>query len=629
MSNRSFYEQVAFSKELNPFHSLFSYENVKDLLAELSIEDPEFGNNLDYICYIISSNKIYKEFCLWLQKYSKSDDLRYFYLGILIFTNRDLVFLAKKNQEYIQNNKLFNPINELKQEIQTANGNKIHINDLLDINTDILNFVFSLLRFIEIKIKKIPNSFPLEKVNEFYNFYQISNRFTVLKNLFEQICFEDNTINKKDDTYFISSKNNKFLLKNISRIRIEQQCMFTANEYIKFKELYGTLHQFKHTPELVNVIQTKGFLKLDFKIGDNIDLDDQVNNKFFFVDLFYPFLSEEYKSIIKKNVIILAFLQEIIRKTITNTPDESTQINYDNYQFKILPKDIVIPLSKILKIDVSSVLSILKNNFENDGTKSFWERPIYRFENNYYLIANSILGCNIFNIFDCWIENIPEFNKGTLFEDYVKKTITEACKPKNFFSNVCQTKKYKGKNEEQEIDLVWETKNTIVIGECKCIKYSFSSRDIYYSNKTIKKAIEQVKLKADFLKRNKDCFPTLNLTKKIVRVVITNYPLYTGLILDDIPIIDFKVLSTYIEMGYNAQGLSEKGNLKIFNQINFYNTEDEFSDRIEQYITTPDVVETFKKYITTTYRDMDVFPNPKLKLEDIITTNTSVELPED
>ena len=311
MSKRSFYEQVAFSKELNPFHSLFSYENVKDLLAELSIEDPEFGNNLDYICYIISSNKIYKEFCLWLQKYSKSDDLRYFYLGILIFTNRDLVFLAKKNQEYIQNNKLFNPINELKQEIQTANGNKIHINDLLDINTDILNFIFSLLRFIEIKIKKIPNSFPLEKVNEFYNFYQISNRFTVLKNLFEQICFEDNTINKKDDTYFISSKNNKFLLKNISRIRIEQQCMFTANEYIKFKELYGTLHQFKHTPELVNVIQTKGFLKLDFKIGDNIDLDNQVNNKFFFVDLFYPFLSEEYKSIIKKNVIILVFLQEI------------------------------------------------------------------------------------------------------------------------------------------------------------------------------------------------------------------------------------------------------------------------------------------------------------------------------
>ena len=51
--------------------------------------------------------------------------------------------------------------------------------------------------------------------------------------------------------------------------------------------------------------------------------------------------------------------------------------------------------------------------------------------------------------------------------------------------------------------------------------------------------------------------------------------------------------------------------------------------KIEQYITTPDVVETFKKYITTTYRDMDVFPNLKLKLEDIITTNTSVELPED
>lgn len=629
MSKKSFYQTVAFTKELNPFHSLFSYENVKDLLTELSIEDPEFGNNLDYICYIISTNKMYKEFCSWLQKYSKTDDLRYFYLGILIFTNRDFVILAKTNQKYILNSKLFNPINEFKQEIQTTSGNKNHINDLLDINTDILNFVFSLLRFIEIKIKKLPNSFPPDKVNEFYNFYQISNRFTVLKDLFEQICLEDNTIKKKDDTYFISSKNNKFLLKNISRKRIEQQCMFTANEYIRFKELHGIPHQFKHTPELVNVTQTKGFLKLDFTIGDNIDLDDQVNNKFFFVESFYPFLSKEYKSIIMKNIIILVFLQQIIKKAFTNTPDESTQINYDNYQFKILPKDIVIPLSKILKIDVSSVLTILKNNFENDGTKSFWERPIYRFENNYYLIANSILGCNIFNIFDCWIENLSEFNKGTLFEDYVKETITEACKQKNFFSNICQTKKYKGEDGEQEIDLVWETKNTIVIGECKCIKYSFNSRDIYYSNKTIKKAVEQVKLKTDFLKRNKDCFPKLNLTKKIVRVVITNYPLYTGLILDDIPIIDFRVLSSYIEVGYNAQGLAEKGILKTFNQINFYNTEDEFSDRIEKYITTPDVVETFKKYITTTYRDMDVFPNLQLKVEDIITSNTPVELPED
>ena len=629
MSKKSFYQTVAFTKELNPFHSLFSFKDVKELLSRLSIDDPEFGNNLDYICYMISSNQMYKNFCLWLQKYSNSDDLKYFYMGIISFTNRDIVLLSKKHHEGILSNKVIDPINELKQEIQTRNGNKIHLRDLFDINTDILDFVFSLLRFTGMKIKKIPNCFPQDKESEFYRFYQISNRFTVLKNLFEQICFEDNSICKKDDSYWISSKNNKFLLKYISRLRIEQQCMFTANEYLQFKELYGSPRIYKNTPELESVIQSKGFLKLTFKNGENTDLEDQVNNLFFYIDLFYPFLPKQFESFVKNNLIILVFLQQIIRKTFKNIPKEKTNICYDNYQFKIHPKDIVQPLAKILNSDVVTVLTLLKNNFENDGFKSFWERPIFRFENNYYLIVNSILGCNIFNMFDFWIENISEFKKGTLFEDYVKETITEFCKKKSYFSNVCQTKKYKAGNEEQEIDLVWETKNCVVIGECKCIKYSFTSRDIYYSNKTIEKAVDQVKLKTDFLLKHKDSFPKINLSKKIVRIVITNYPLYTGLILKDVPIIDFRVLSSYIELGYNAQGMSENGKLNLFNKEIFYNSEDEFSDRIEQYITNPDVVETFKKYITTTYRDMNIFPNLKLKLEDIIDTNNPIEIPQE
>lgn len=630
MSKRSFYEQVAFSKELNPFHSLFSLDGIKDLLQKLSIEDTEFGNNLDYLCYMISSNDLYKKFCTWLKNYANNKDLSYYYLGIISLVNRDAILLSRIHKQCIAKDAVIDPIKELKHEIQTSNGNTIHISDLFDINIDILNFVFSLLRFAEFKVKKIPVVFPNEKETELYNFYQISNRFTVLKNLFEQICFEDNRITKKDNCYYISSKNNKFLLKNISRIRIEQLCMFQANAYLDFKKLHNIPNQFKDKPEIVNIEQKNGFLKLKLKPrGENLDLVDQANSLFFYIDLFYPFLPKKHEDLIKRILYVLVFFQQIANKAIDIVPIEKERVCYDNYQFKIQVKEIVQPLSKILGLPINEIINILRDFFENDGTKSFWERPLFRFENNYYLIINSILGCNIFNIFDTWIEKFSDFDKGTLFEDYVKQAIIESCSKKGYFSNVCQTKNYKTEKGKQEIDLVWETKNCIVIGECKCIRYPFDSRDIYNSTKIINKAVEQVKIKSQFLEDNKKSFTKLDLQKKIVRVVITNYPLYTGIIIDGVPVIDFRVLESYIQLGYNGQGISQSGNMRELNKTYFYKNEDEFSENIEKYLIKPDAVETLKQYLTTSCRNMDIFPNLKLILEDLCGTGKEINLPKE
>lgn len=321
MSKRSFYEQVAFSKELNPFHSLFFLDEIKDLLQKLSIEDTEFGNNLDYLCYMISSNDIYKKFCTWLKNYANNKDLSYYYLGIISLVNRDTILLSRIHKHCIAKDAVIDPIKELKHEIQTSNGNTIHIS--------------------------------------------------------------------------------------------------------------------------------------------------------------------------------------------------------------------------------------------------------------------------------------------------------------------CQTKNYKTEKGKQEIDLVWETKNCIVIGECKCIRYPFASRDIYNSTKIINKAVEQVKIKSQFLEDNKKSFTKLNLQKKIVRVVITNYPLYTGIIIDGVPVIDFRILESYIQLGYNGQGISQSGNMRELNKTYFYNNEDEFSENIEKYLIKPDVVETLKEYFTTSYRNMDVFPNLKLNLEDLYGTGKEINLPKE
>lgn len=614
---KDFYKKIAFSKELNPFHSLFSYGELQKLLQTLSIENEGFLESLDCICYMIASNAFYTQFTNFMKKEFFEDGN--FFLGSIAQANKITIALIKKMRSQTCGNKYFEP---LKLYADNLNGN-VNISDSLDASIDTLDFIFSLLLYLKHNPQK--NTCLKNQKNE--SFFILANHFSILKVFFEKVCFENNVIIQNESekkTFSIVSKENRFLLKYISTFRMQQLCTQVTELYFVTKEYCPNfLNRYVGCEEIANCQIKKGNIYLQYCKSDKYEsLNDWVNLYQEYINLYYPFLPSECKRNIFELITVACFIKIVAEKCM-DASDETSEKN-GIYKLKVI--DIARPLASLIKKNIPQVLNILSAYFENDGKKSFWERPLFKKGPEYFLVLNSSINLHIYNLFDSWIDSFPNFDKGAAFENYVKEEIKQLSKKKGFFVNVSDTKKYKANGETQEIDLVWELKDSIVIGECKCIRYPFSSRNVYASNSIIQKAIKQVNDKTNFLLKNQQAFPNLRLSKKVIKCVITNYPLYTGLVQNDVPIIDFRVISSYIDLGYNGAGTMECTMGKQVNKEIFYKNEDEFSRNLSQYITKPSAVETIKKYLKLQPKEIELFPGLTIIAEDAVCSEKYYEL---
>lgn len=187
-----------------------------------------------------------------------------------------------------------------------------------------------------------------------------------------------------------------------------------------------------------------------------------------------------------------------------------------------------------------------------------------------------------------------------MFENFVKKEVAYLCKQKGFSSKILNQKKFTTKNGEikqsEEIDFIWETKSCIVLGELKCMDYPFTSRITYNNLNYLKKASAQIKRKKNFLIQNKDSFSDISFSKKIIPCIITNYPCFSGLIIDDIPVIDLGLFNNYISVGGIGNALISSTSEEITIIEKYYNNEDEFSKNIETLISKQPYLQQLKKH---------------------------------
>lgn len=118
----------------------------------------------------------------------------------------------------------------------------------------------------------------------------------------------------------------------------------------------------------------------------------------------------------------------------------------------------------------------------------------------------------------------------------------------------------------------------------------------------LKKGSEQVKRKAQFVIDNAPEFEDKIgsiANKEVVRLVITNYPTFTGFVIDEVPIIDFNLLESYISSGKitNLRLELQDGKIvsdKEVSHIVFYNTEDEFCANLKSSMEKPVAIEQVK-----------------------------------
>lgn len=198
---------------------------------------------------------------------------------------------------------------------------------------------------------------------------------------------------------------------------------------------------------------------------------------------------------------------------------------------------------------------------------------------------------------DFWLESggYDIDKRGEAFEEHIKFTLTNELSRKGYYSNAIDDNVIRNKSGQfEEIDLILELDKITIIAEVKCIKFPFDPRDYHNTFKRLSEGASQVKRKVNFIKNNiKDLSKYECLKKEIVSVVITNYPLFSGFIIDEIPITDFSLLENYFINGALSKGrmINNRGKLEIdennADRIQYYKNEKELSENFKSFVENP------------------------------------------
>ena len=223
------------------------------------------------------------------------------------------------------------------------------------------------------------------------------------------------------------------------------------------------------------------------------------------------------------------------------------------------------------------------------------------------------------------MNNLNLQERGIIFEDYIKDKTKEILKNKNFKFFIPDIKKFKNSDEnEEEIDLIVSLENIILLIELKCIKYPIENHDIENAKQRLMEGVLQIKRKKSFLQGNVQLFKSKQINienKEIIPLVITNNPNFTGLIIDNIPIIDFELFNNYINVGKFITAKIDNQSFEEHKSVIYYNNQREFEENIKDFMNNPiplkDIEEKIELSITPVILDDNIFKhlNPKLYIE--------------
>lgn len=135
-------------------------------------------------------------------------------------------------------------------------------------------------------------------------------------------------------------------------------------------------------------------------------------------------------------------------------------------------------------------------------------------------------------------------------------------------------------------------------------------RDTYNNLKILRKAAKQIVRKAGFIENNKE-YLAGDIgdigEKEIVKVIITNYPIFAGSKVEDIPVIDFYLFDSYIRSGKLTRAMivpSDADGIIEYGEELYYRNETELCQNMREFIENPPSIEEQRRKIRIKERDL-------------------------
>jgi len=628
MNYSTFLQRISREPVLNPFHSSFTEK--KFLESFVDLDERDSGRSKALMVFVILVRKEFEHYlCLTETVVSDSSNRLEFFLNAIEVVNHDSVVANQKVNSYYENSADFNILKQFGMTIN-AGGVEHDLGTLMDTTMDTFDFIRRKLKMAELQSATLRRKSEVGTgiQQRFMEFFLVSNFFQAMESLFQMVCFEGSEFAfREDGILLISPEFDLDLFKRISNVRIVNNISLNLQRILSNKvlknSLFGKYFRGREFLNSVSISPVDGYITLTLCSQEAPDKLKArlVSYQSVYISYFYHLSKESLRRILEVAevfTVLQNLSSEVMDFFSTQRGNDSASGSDPNYfQQKIRSPELYRLICGSTGFSHSQIREALAI-FENDGCESCWDRPLLRFGNDYYLILHGLHNAHALNLFDYWCKTkkIEIDEKGPLFERYVKDQISAYCQGRRFDSKVSPHNKFRCPNGKEEIDLVWETKNTILIGEVKCLRYPFDSRKYFDFKKVVKIAAEQVKRKRDFLVQNKISFPGLDLSKQIAVCVITNYPTLTGAIILEVPVIDFAVLGQYIEMGYIASAVFESGNENEHVESMLYTNETEFSLGIPKMLMTIPILKKYKRSFKKSLRKIPFVSSLKITVEE-------------
>lgn len=619
-------KKIIRDQKLYPFSDRFDINYLEKFISKIYKEE-DFTLLLPFLSLASDFNNLFNEAFNQIKCKILSSNLDY--------DNITECLISSANRHYIIMNKTSGIEGDehhyedfFKRKIQSIDSSigGIDARAALESEIDSLNILFNYLEYFKEELKySNEEENNTSRVDSIIHMNLTANYFNVIKSTYDDSVFNNGFIEVNENKlHFRYINNDELFLGKIGFFRLNRNVFA---HYITVKEILEKQKDvrifissmYDHKNEIKRIKKTsltEG--EIFFALASGQDKQEFFNFTFLDASLitYYEFVYDvempKAEGLALKDCLILFnILQSLFNYSLKLADDDDSVMRvkeFGKFPYKIKSESLKSYLklkTKYSSKQINYFINLLSNKI---GQRvNFWNYPLFK-KNDYYLAPLlSLLNPLIFVLSDKWLEDSGfEIEKrGILFERHIKEKLSVALSEKGYFYKIPKTSKFILPSEAfEEIDLIINLKSICVIAEVKCIKYALTPRDEYNVLNRLREGASQVNRKADFIKNNAATF--FNeigdiFNKPIVKVIITNFPSFSGYILEGVPIVDLYLFEAYLRSGKisNHKLISQNGKIvenKLQDEEVFYKNENEFCDNMESFLSKPGYIQKCRNY---------------------------------
>lgn len=299
---------------------------------------------------------------------------------------------------------------------------------------------------------------------------------------------------------------------------------------------------------------------------------------------------------------LLILLSSQLADRFPKKNDAETLSKLLHYCPKIKKSELVAAIVKTLELDYIKVNNIL-SFIEYNATKKhdIWCHPIIPIGNSHYAFLTSALITPVISrVAEHWFEEVYDnmHEKGFKYERTVAKKLISTLSSNLGILNydLVESRVISTRNGKEEIDLIIRIEELILVCEIKSIVTTDSPISKRRTLDTLSHGARQAARKAKYIADNINEI-SINMgwniedTSTIIveRCVITSSKIYSGLTIEDTPIVDLKILNKYFSSSSQPILSTINKDMESIHYISiiFYENFDEMKKNLGRYLRKP------------------------------------------